>query len=134
MEYSMIRFDHIMIHTTNTDESIKFYEKVFEMELDNVDHYDHFDLAYMRDASTNVKFELRNNYDLGQQPIGNVVGHFAFYVDDVDKIEKRIIEFYPHLFHKMEVHVSKEHGKTYRIFSVKSPEGIELSALQKIIG
>ena len=127
-----IRFDHIMIHTTDTEKSVRFYKNVFELDVDNTDPYPDFKLTYMINKQTNIKFELREVFGLGVQPIGNVVGHFAFYVSCANTIAERCSSEFPELYSKMEIHVSKKHRKTYKIFTVVSPEGVELSALQKI--
>lgn len=148
-----IRFDHIMMHTVNMEESIKFFQSVLEMELENTDDYETFRLAYLKDKSTNVKFELREVFGQDKQPNGNVLGHFAFYVDDVYQVIYNLFLFSgnsqppkpiptgPTLIcdhegtkYKFEHHVSKKHGKEYLIFTFWSPDGIELSALQKIVG
>lgn len=126
-----MRFDHIMIHTINTDESIVFYSRIFDMELVSTDIYETFDLNYMINRETNIKFELRNVFKQGKQQHGNVVGHFAFYHNDVDSIVKKLDLYYPHLFKRVEIHESKVHDKQYKILTVISPEGLEMSVLEK---
>ena len=151
-----IRFDHIMMHTTCIEESIKFFQQVLGMTLDNTDDYDTFRLAYLKDEATNIKFELREVFGQEKQPNGNVLGHFAFYVDDIKSVIKSVFHWNekeitdeeaaevaanvePHEivtsgFYKYEHHVSSKHGKEYLIFTFWSPDGVELSALQKVVG
>lgn len=129
-----MRFDHIMIQTDSVENSSEFYEIVFEMKIENRDFYDDFELCYMVNEETNIKFELREVYAETQPARGGPVGHFAFYVDSMSEIEKRIIENFPDLEYNTEHHVSKVHGKEYKILTVISPEGCEMSALEKVVG
>jgi len=133
-----IRFDHIMMHTTDMQKSIDFLREVVGMELENTDEYIDFRLAYMINKETNIKFELREVYGQEKQENGAVIGHFAFYVDDVAQIilrfEKYCKQNMINLANKFEEHVSEKHSKMYHIFTCFSPDGIEISFLQKVRG
>ena len=128
-----IRFDHIMMHTSDMQKSIDFLREVAGMELENTDEYPSFRLAYMVNKETNIKFELRENYGYPSAVAGNLLGHFAFYVDDVQEIIRRYNAHSGYDDTKFEEHVSVKHGKKYLIFTCWTPDHVELSFLQKVI-
>jgi hypothetical protein len=131
-----MRFDHIMMHTSNMDLSIKFFHQVFQMELENTDEYEKFRLAYMSNKISNIKFELREVYGEKHNVPGTVIGHFAFYTDSASAVEARYKNFIDsNMLTKnsnFEIHVSHKHKKRYAIFTCWSPDGVECSALQKL--
>ena len=128
-----MRIDHVMFRTTDLDGSISFYHDVFGLELISVDNRMGNDVKYITafmgvDGPQGFKIELTfNPEELNLSP-GNTVDHLAIYVDDSGKIHNAlagIVDF--------EVTKHQYGDKTYTFTKFKSPEGINLVAIEKVV-
>jgi len=75
-----------MIRVNNLDESIKFYEDFFSMQVLRRQDYPEgkFSLAFIGygDEQSNTVIELTHNWETTEYDHGNAFGHIAIEVDD----------------------------------------------------
>jgi len=81
-----MRILHTMIRVNNLDESIKFYEDFFSMQVLRRQDYPEgkFSLAFIGygDEQSNTVIELTHNWETTEYDHGNAFGHIAIEVDD----------------------------------------------------
>src|SRR3989338_8398330 len=94
----MPRLLHGMIRVGNPTLSVKFFEQVLGLKLlrkitEPDDGFDLYFLGYDSELNTTV-LELTHNYDTKTYDYDQRgFGHFAFAVDDVDAVAKKVEQF-----------------------------------------
>lgn len=126
-----MKIDHLMIRTTDLDESIKFYTELFEMEVDSMDDYpeEKYTLCFLKDPETEVMIELTYNYDIEHYELGNTFDHIGFRGDEVMKTVDKAESLGYKTRHK--IHTTSEE-KRYLLGFITSPEGIIIALVQKL--
>lgn len=126
-----MRILHTMIRVNDLDETIKFYQKFFGMNLLRKQDYPDgkFSLAFIGYGTeqSDTVIELTHNWDTNSYKHGNAFGHIAIEVDDVyescEKIKSKggniIREAGPMM-----------HGKTILAF-IEDPNGYKIELIQK---
>lgn len=126
-----MRILHTMIRVNNLDESIKFYEDFFSMQVLRRQDYSEgkFSLAFIGygDEQSNTVIELTHNWETTDYDHGNAFGHIAIEVDDAYQTCDDI--------KKMGGKVLREagpmmHGTTVIAF-IEDPNGYKIELIQK---
>ena len=126
-----MRILHTMIRVNNLEESIKFYEDIFDMKVLRKQDYPEgeFSLAFIGygDEKSNTVIELTYNWDTSNYDHGNAFGHIAIEVEDAYKTCEDI--------KKKGGNVLREagpmmHGTTVIAF-IEDPSGYKIELIQK---
>lgn len=127
----MFKIDHIMLRTTNLQESIDFYSSLFGMTLDSLDDYpkNGYTLAFMKDESSGVLIELTYNYKVDRYDLGNTFDHIGLRGGDVMQTIKIADALGYKTRHKS--HTTSE-NKKYILGFITSPEGINIALVEKV--
>lgn len=131
-----MKFLHSMIRVKNIDDSLRFYLDFLGLNLLEKKSLEDCDLYFLGEDDNSCQIELTYNYDT---PIdgynnGNAFGHFAFAVDNMSLITKKVKEFgYEFLWEPFELNLKNEKGETSKklIAFIKDPDGNEIELIQE---
>lgn len=124
-----MKFLHSMIRVKNLDASMKFYKELIGLKPSDTLRLEDCTLYYLKDESTGVEIELTLNDETPQDGYekGNAFGHFAFEVEDMDAISRKVAELgYEWLY---EPFYMEEAGFT--IAFITDPDGNEIEFICK---
>lgn len=124
-----MKFLHVMIRVKNIDESLKFYQELFDLTLAKKKRLDDCDLYFLADGHGDVQIELTYNDETpeGGYEIGTGFGHFAFETKSMDEFTKKLHSLcYEYLY---EPYVLSAVSST--IAFVKDPDGYEIEIIER---
>ena len=125
-----MKFLHTMIRVKNIEESLLFYTKLFDMELDSKRRLDDCWLYFLSDAEKTCQIELTYNDETPENGynIGSGFGHMAFSVSSLDEFTKKLEQLnYTYLYPPFDLN-----GKGSKIAFVKDPDGYEIELIEKV--
>ena len=125
-----MKFLHSMIRIADIEKAMNFYKNLIGLEPSHEVRLEDCTLYYLKDNQTGVEIELTYNDETPSKgyPQGQAFGHFAFEVDDMSKIEKKVQEFgYEWLYEPFYMDEIKT-----KIAFVKDPDGNEIEFIEKI--
>ena len=90
-----MKFLHVMIRVKDINNSLKFYQELFDMNLVNEMELEDSKLYFLSDEDGQTQIELTYNFDTPQNGYnhGNAFGHFAFSTKNMDKFGEKMKEF-----------------------------------------
>lgn len=124
-----MRYLHTMIRVKDIKKSLEFYEKLIGLKVVNEKRLDDCTLYFLSDEIGEVQIELTDNDEIPENgyEIGTGFGHFAFAVDSMDEVTKKLKELgYEYLWEPYKLSAV---GST--ISFVKDPDGYEIEFIQK---
>lgn len=124
-----MKFLHTMIRVKDIKKSLEFYEKLIGLKLVKQMRLDDCTLYFLSDEIGEVQIELTQNDETPEKgyEIGSGFGHFAFQVDSMEEVTKKLKEFgYEYLWEPFQLHAA---GST--ISFVKDPDGYEIEFIEK---
>lgn len=120
---------HTMIRVKDIKKSLDFYEKLIGLKVVSEKRLDDCNLYFLSDGIGNVEIELTYNDETpeGGYETGSGFGHFAFQVDSMDDVTKKLKALgYEYLWEPYKLSAV---GST--IAFVKDPDGYEIEFIQK---
>lgn len=116
---------HVCYRVENLEKSIAFYEEAMGYHVTSKRDFpeDAFTLVYLKDDASGIEIELTYNYNHGPYDLGDGYGHFAVYVDDLEK------SFAQH--EKMGI-ISQELttlGGDTQFYFIKDPDGYQIEVI-----
>ena len=126
-----MKFLHTMIRVKNVEESLKFYTELLDMVFDHKKRIDDCELYFLRDKENTCQIELTYNDDTPKEgyELGNGFGHFAFEVESLDEMSKKMKKLgYEYLYPPFDLN-----GKGSMIAFVKDPDGYEIELIEKVV-
>lgn len=124
-----MKYLHTMIRVKDIKKSLEFYEKLIGLKVVSEKRLSDCNLYFLSDEIGEVQIELTYNDETpeGGYNIGNGFGHFAFQVESMDEVTKKLKELgYEYLWEPFKL---SEVGST--ISFVKDPDGYEIEFIQK---
>ncbi len=124
-----MKFLHSMIRVRNLEESIKFYEGLLGLKSSTTIRLEDCSLYYLKDEKTGVEIELTVNDEMPENGYsqGTAFGHFAFEVDNMDEVSKKVSELgYEWLYEPFYMDEIKT-----QIAFIKDPDGNEIEFIEK---
>lgn len=124
-----MKYLHTMIRVKDIKKSLEFYEKLIGLKLVSEKRLDDCTLYFLSDEIGEVQIELTYNDETPENgyEIGSGFGHFAFQVDSMDEVTKKLKELgYKYLWKPFKLSAV---GST--ISFVKDPDGYEIEFIQK---
>jgi lactoylglutathione lyase len=124
-----MKFLHTMIRVRDIKKSLEFYEKLIGLKVVSKKRLEDCALYFLSDEIGEVQIELTYNDktpESGYQ-VGTGFGHFAFQVESMDEITKKLKEM--DLKYLWEPYNLLAVGST--ISFVKDPDGYEIEFIQK---
>ena len=119
---------HACIRVMDLDKSIIFYTKALNLQVTKRKDYPEYEftLVYLSDEDKHFEIELTYNYD-PKKPytIGNGFGHFALYVDDLEKSHK----FHKDCGYEVEELTGLPEEKPHFYF-LKDPDGFNIEIIR----
>ncbi len=131
-----MKFLHSMIRVKNINESLKFYRDFIGLKLIKKYSLEDCDLYFLGEDENSCQIELTYNYITPEKGYtnGDSFGHFAFAVDDMDKISQKIKEMgYSYFYEPYDANLEDEKGNVShkKISFVKDPDGNEIELIQE---
>lgn len=123
-----MKFLHVMIRVKNIEESLKFYQGLFDLTVTRKLRLSDCDLYFLADGHGEVQIELTYNDETpdGGYNIGNGFGHFAFEINSMDDFSQKLKNFgYEYLYEPFNLSAA---GST--IAFVKDPDGYEIEIIE----
>lgn len=120
---------HSMIRVKDIDKSLEFYEKLIGLKLVNEKRLDDCTLYFLSDEIGEVQIELTYNDETpeGGYKLGTGFGHFAFQVDSMDEVTKKLKEMgHEYLYEPFQLSAVSS-----TIAFVKDPDGYEIEFIEK---
>lgn len=120
---------HTMIRVKDIKKSLEFYEKLIGLKPVKKMRLDDCTLYFLSDEIGEVQIELTHNDETPENgyEIGSGFGHFAFQVDSMDKVTKKLKELgYEYLWEPFQLSAA---GSTLAF--VKDPDGYEIEFIEK---
>lgn len=124
-----MKYLHTMIRVKDIKKSLDFYEKLIGLKLVSEKRLDDCTLYFLSDEIGEVQIELTYNDETpeGGYNTGNGFGHFAFQVESMEEVTKKLKELgYEYLYEPFQLSAV---GST--ISFVKDPDGYEIEFIQK---
>ena len=125
-----MKFLHAMIRVKNIEDSLKFYQNLFDMELVKKKRLEDCYLYFLENKETGFQIELTYNDETPSEgyQIGTGFGHFAFGVKSMDKFTDKLNSLnYEYLYEPFDLT-----GKGSKIAFVKDPDGYEIELIEKV--
>jgi len=122
---------HIMIRVKDVEKSIKFYTKLFNMELESKRRLDDCWLYFLTDKESGIQIELTYNDETPENGynIGSGFGHFAFSVKSLDEFTKKLHKNgYEYLYEPFDLN-----GKGSMIAFIQDPDGYEIELIESVV-
>lgn len=126
-----MKFLHTMIRVKNIEESLNFYTQVLNMQLEHRKRLDDCWLYFLTDENNTCQIELTVNDEtpVDGYSVGTGFGHFAFGVESLDEITKKIENLgYSYLYPPFDLT-----GKGSKIAFIKDPDGYEIELIEKVV-
>lgn len=124
-----MKYLHTMIRVKDIKKSLEFYEKLIGLKQVKQMRLDDCTLYFLSDEISEVQIELTHNDKTPENgyEIGSGFGHFAFQVDSMEEVTKKLKELgYEYLWEPFQLSAA---GST--ISFVKDPDGYEIEFIQK---
>lgn len=124
-----MKYLHTMIRVKDIEKSLEFYEKLIGLKLVSKKRLDDCTLYFLSDGIGEVQIELTHNDETPEEgyKLGTGFGHFAFQVDSMDEITKKLKEMgYVYLYEPYQLSAV---GST--IAFIKDPDGYEIEFIEK---
>lgn len=124
-----MKFLHVMIRVKNIENSLKFYQDLFELNLVNEMRLDDCSLYFLADEDGQTQIELTHNDTTpeGGYEVGAGFGHFAFEVDSLDEFTKKMQNLgYEYLY---EPFILPNHD--LKVAFLKDPDGYEIELIER---
>jgi len=118
-----------MIRVKDIKKSLEFYEKLIGLKLASEKRLDDCTLYFLSDKIGEVQIELTYNNETPESgyKVGTGFGHFAFQVDSMEEVTKKLKELgYEYLWEPF-----KLSAVASTIAFVKDPDGYEIEFIQK---
>lgn len=123
-----MKFLHAMIRVKNIEESLKFYQGLFDLTVTRKIRLDDCDLYFLSDNIGEVQIELTHNDETpeGGYDIGSGFGHFAFETNSMENFTQKLKGMgYEYLYEPFNLSAA---GST--IAFVKDPDGYEIEIIE----
>ena len=124
-----MKYLHTMIRVKDIKKSLEFYEKLIGLKLASEKRLDDCTLYFLSDEIGEVQIELTHNDETpeGGYEVGTGFGHFAFQVESMDEVTKKLKELgYEYLWEPFQL------SAVGSIISfVKDPDGYEIEFIEK---
>lgn len=132
----IMKFLHAMIRVKNIEESLRFYKDFLDLKIISKGSLEDCDLYYMGEDSDSCQIELTYNYETPKDGYdnGNCFGHFAFAVDDMDKITEKAKQMgYEFLWEPFDLELkdAQNNVTVKKIAFIKDPDGNEIELIKK---
>ncbi len=124
-----MQYLHSMIRVKDEQKSIKFYCDLLGLKRGKRIRLEDCYLQYLTDEITKTEIELTINDEtpVGGYSVGNSFGHFAFLCDNLDEINKKIVE----MGYKWEVEPFYMEEVKTRIAFLLDPDGNAVELIEK---
>ena len=126
-----MKFLHTMIRVKDIEKSLKFYTELLDMKLDHKKRLEDCWLYFLNDKENTCQIELTYNDETPENgyEIGSGFGHFAFAVESLDEMTKKIHDLdYEYLYEPFDLN-----GKGSKIAFIKDPDGYEIELIEKVV-
>ena len=125
-----MKFLHTMIRVKDIKKSLEFYEKLIGLKLVKEKRLDDCNLYFLSDQQGEVQIELTYNDETpdGGYELGSGFGHFAFEVESMDDISKKLKELGYEYFYEP----FKLSAVGSLIAFVKDPDGYEIEFIENV--
>jgi lactoylglutathione lyase len=126
----MAKVIHAMVRVLEEKRSVGFYERAFDLKVQDRFDFDDFTLLYLRNPENDFEVELTVNKGR-TEPYrhGDGYGHIAVAVDDLDAEHERFKEQGLDPADIKEFH--REGSLMARFFFVQDPDGYKIEVLQR---
>ena len=131
-----MKFLHSMIRVKNISESLFFYQELLGLKVITKNSLEDCDLYFLGENENTCQIELTYNYETPQNGYnnGNAFGHFAFEVDSMNNICKKVKEMgYSFLWEPFDLDLKTQNGAiiTKKVAFLKDPDGNEIELIEK---
>lgn len=131
-----MKFLHSMIRVNNLENSMKFYQELLGLKLQNKKDLDDCTLYFLAEFEGAPEIELTDNWQKPSEPYstGSTFGHFAFETDDMDAFSNKVKELgYNFLYEPYTLELKGQDGSIGKktIAFIKDPDGNEIEIIQK---
>ncbi len=131
-----MKFLHSMIRVKNISESLFFYQELLGLKIITKNSLEDCDLYFLGENENACQIELTYNYETPQDGYknGNAFGHFAFEVDSMNDICKKVKELgYNFLWEPFDLDLKTQNGTiiTKKVAFLKDPDGNEIELIEK---
>jgi lactoylglutathione lyase len=126
----MAKAIHMMVRVLDEEKAVGFYEKAFELKVEDRFDFDGFTLVYLKNSENDFEVELTINHDRAEAYThGTGYGHLAVSTDDVDREHRRLSEAG---FNPTPVKEFRRDGSLMaKFFFVQDPDGYKIEVLQR---
>lgn len=124
-----MKFLHVMIRVKNIENSLKFYQELFGLNLVNEMRLDDCSLYFLADEDGQTQIELTYNDKTPENgyEVGAGFGHFAFEVDSFDAFTKQMQDFgYEYLYEPFTLP-----NYDLKVAFLKDPDGYEIELIER---
>lgn len=124
-----MKYLHTMVRVKDIEKSLEFYGELIGLKLVSEKRLDDCTLYFLSDEIGEVQIELTYNDKTPEEgyKLGTGFGHFAFQVDSMDEVTKKLKEMgYKYLYEPFQLSAV---GST--IAFVKDPDGYEIEFIEK---
>lgn len=124
----MAKFLHAMIRVKNIENSLKFYQDLFDLNLVKEMRLEDCDLYFLADEDGQTQIELTYNDETPANgyEVGTGFGHFAFGVESFDEFTKKLNNLgYNYLYEPFRLP-----GHSLNIAFIKDPDGYEIELIE----
>ncbi|UXM95886.1 VOC family protein [Bartonella sp. HY329] len=126
----MAKFVHSMIRVLEEKRSVDFYQKAFNLKVEEKIEFDDFTLIYLSNEENSFELELTVNKGRTEPyNLGDGYGHAAFVVDDIDATHARFER--DGLAPRKLVQLDQQGKKVARFFFVADPDGYQIEVIEK---
>lgn len=132
-----MKYLHSMIRVNNLRESLRFYQELIGLKLQNKKDLDDCTLYFLAEYEGAPEIELTDNWEKPSEPYknGETFGHFAFRCEDMDAFVKKASDLGVELLYDspFNLDIKNEDGtvEVKRISFVKDPDGNEIEIIYK---
>jgi len=131
-----MKYLHAMIRVNDIDKSLKFYEDLIGLRLQDKKELEDCELYFLANAQGEPEIELTRNFDTPAEGYknGNTFGHFAFATDDMSAFETKVKNLgYEFLYEPYEIKLKSSSGaeEIKKIAFLKDPDENEIEIIQK---
>jgi lactoylglutathione lyase len=126
----MAKAIHSMVRVMEEQRSVDFYQKAFDLSIDDRLDFDSFTLLYLSNSENSFELELTVNKGQSETyELGNAYGHFAVCVDDLELEHQKLTDlgYQPRDI----VEFNRESSLLAKFFFVTDPDGYSIEVLQK---